>query len=96
MPSQLKQPYGSCPVSVESVRAEVRAAFDDLVQFCLTCAYSFWRFEKRLFVRMAVLGVRLIGLFWAARHERLNLKEYLTDGKYRCGDDEAKRTWKTA
>lgn len=96
MHSQAKQPCGSCPVSVDAVRSDARAAFDELVQFCLTSEHSFWRFEKQLFVLMAALGVRLIRLFLTARRERLDLEPFLRDGKYRGGDDYAERTLKTA
>lgn len=96
MHRQHKKPCGSCPVSVESVRTEVRAAFEDLEQSCLKSECSFWRFEKQLFVLMAALGVRLIRLFLTARQERLDLEPFLEDGEYRCGDGYAERTLKTA
>lgn len=59
MLGQDKLPARRCPVraeSVESVTAQARQAFDDLVAFCGCTELSFWEFEKRLFVLMAGLG----------------------------------------
>lgn len=84
-----------CPVTSASVRAEAKAAFDDAVRFCETCASPFALFETQLFVLMACLGRCLIRLFLTARHERLDLQPHLQDGKYRPGDDYAERTLKT-
>lgn len=86
----------SCPVDVASVRADVQTAFDKLVQFCCRSDDSFRRFEMRLFVLMAALGVQLIRLFLTARHERLDVEPHLEDGNFRRGDDYAERTLKTA
>jgi Uncharacterised protein family (UPF0236) len=85
-----------CPASTASVCADAQAAFDDVRQFCETCDAPFWRFEKELLSRIAVLGACLIRLFLTARLERLELSPYLQDGKYRPGDDYAERTLKTA
>ena len=85
----------TCPVTCDSVRAEAKAAFDDLVVFCQTCEAPFWEFERQLLVRIAVLGVCLIRLFLRARYERVDLQPFLQDGKYRPGDDYAQRTLKT-
>jgi hypothetical protein len=82
-------------VTSESVRADAKAAFDDLVQFCRICEDPFWEFEKQLLVRIAVLGACLIRLFLTARHERLDLQPFLQDSKHRPGDDYAERTLKT-
>ena len=79
----------------ESVRAEAKAAFDEVVRFCETCESPFALFETQLFVFMAVLGRCLIRLFLTARHERLDLQPFCLDGKYRPGDDYAERTLKT-
>jgi hypothetical protein len=95
MKIQIKQSSGACPVTGQSVGADAKAAFDKLVQFCQTSDVTFWQFEKQLLVRMAVLGVCLIRLFLTARHERLDLQPFLKDGKYRPGDDYAKRKLKT-
>jgi len=95
MKVQRKQSSSCCPVTSASVRAEAKAAFDELVHFCQTCEAPFWQFEKQLLVRVAVLGVCLIRLFLTARHERLDLQPFLEDDKYRPGDDYAERTLKT-
>lgn len=95
MKSQRKQASPECPPTGASVRADAKAAFDDLVQFCLACEEPFWEFEKQLLVRIAVLGACLIRLFLTARHERLDMQPFLQDGKYRPGDDYAERTLKT-
>jgi Uncharacterised protein family (UPF0236) len=96
MRSQNRQPAASCPVSVTDARADARARFDELVEFCQTSDFAFWRFEKRLFVLMAALGVCLIRLFLNARRQHLDVQPYLKDGSYRLGDEHAKRTLKTA
>ena len=44
---------------------------------------------------MALLGCCLIRLFLTARHRRLDVQPFLTDGKYRPGDPYAERTLKT-
>jgi hypothetical protein len=85
----------SRPVTRASVRAEVQDAYDALVQFCETCDSPFWIFEKELLVRIAVLGLCLMRLFFTARYERLDLKPFLEDGDYRPGDPYAERTLKT-
>ncbi len=85
----------ACPVTRVSVRADAKAAFDDVVRFCETCDTPFWMFEKELLVRIAVLGCCLIRLFLTARYERLDVQPYLKDGKYRPGEDYAERTLKT-
>ncbi len=95
MKVQNNQASGYRPVTVDSARAEARLAFDELVKFCQSSDYSFWRFEKRLLVLMAVLGVRLIRLYLTARHARVEIRSFLEDGRYRLGDNEAKRTLKT-
>jgi hypothetical protein len=95
MKSQSNPSTRDCPVTRESVRADAKAAFDDVVGFCESCASPFWIFEKELLVRMAVLGGCLIRLFLTARYERLDLQPFLKDGKYRPGDDYAERTLKT-
>jgi len=95
MRSQRKQSSVGRPATVESARADAKVAFDDLMQFCQACEWTFWVFEKRLLVRLAVLGACLIRLFLTARHERLDVQPFLKDGKYRPGDDYAERTLKT-
>jgi uncharacterized protein (DUF2147 family) len=95
MNRQRKPSVPDCPPTCASVRVTAKSAFDDLVQFCLTCDKSFWQFEKQLLVRIAVLGACFIRLFLTARHERLDVQPYLEDGSYRPGDDYAERTLKT-
>jgi len=87
MKVQVKPSTNDCPVTCVSVRADAKAAFDELVRFCETSETPFWKFEKELLVRLAVLGCCLIRLFLTARHERLDVQPYLKDGKYRPGKD---------
>lgn len=93
---QRKRKARHCPVTTRSVRADAKAAFDDLTRYCESCTSPFWRFEKNLLVRMAVLGGCLIRLFLNARHERLDVRPFLEDGQYRAGNEYAERTLKTA
>jgi Uncharacterised protein family (UPF0236) len=95
MKIQRKQLSARCPATSESVCADAKSSFDGLVQFCRTCDQPFWQFEKRLLVRIAVLGACLIRLFLTARYERLDLQPFLRNEKYRPGDDYAQRTLKT-
>ena len=95
MKIQRKQTATGCPATSESVRADAKTVFDDLTRVCETCDTPFWRFEKDLLVRVAVLGACLIRLFLTARYERLDLQPFLKDGKYRSGDGYAERTLKT-
>jgi hypothetical protein len=85
----------AAPVSRAAVAGEAQAAFEDLLTFCQSCEAPFWRFEKELLVRVAVLGCCLIRLFLTARLERLDVRPYLDDGTYRPGDPYAERTLKT-
>ncbi len=68
-----------CPVTVQTVRDDLKAAFDDLLQHCETSDEPFWIFEKNLLVRLAVLGRLLIRLFLTARHERLDVQPFLEE-----------------
>src|SRR5437667_191814 len=95
MKIQRKQSRVDCPPTCVAVRANAKAAFDDVADFCQSCDAPFWEFEKQLLVRIAVLGVCLIRLFLTARYRRLDLRPFLEDGKYRPGDDYAERTLKT-
>jgi hypothetical protein len=95
MKIQRKQSRPVCPPTCAVVRAAAKAAFDDVADFCQTCDTPFWVFEKQLLVRIAVLGACLIRLFLTARYERLDLKPFLDDGKYRLGDEYSERTLKT-
>jgi hypothetical protein len=96
MRSQNRPTRSRCPVSLADARADARARFDDLVDFCQSSDDTFWRFEKQLFVLMAALGVCLIRLFLNARRARLDLQPHLQDGRFRLGDENARRTLKTA
>src|SRR5450631_3773096 len=84
-----------CPVTRETVRADAKGRFEEVVRFCETCDSPFWMFETDLLVRVAVLGRCLIRLFLTARYERLDLQPFLKDGKYRPGENYAERTLKT-
>jgi hypothetical protein len=96
MKGQHKHPRGSCPVTVKSARDDAVVAFDKVAEFCESSDHSFWQFEKQLFVLMAALGVCLIRLFLTARQQRLDVKPFLEDGKYRQGSEHVQRTLKTA
>src|SRR5438046_1832788 len=96
MQSQHKQSHGSRPCIVASARAEARAAFDKLAEFCQKSDDAFWCFEKQLFVLLAALGACLIRLFLVSRRQRLDIDPYLQDGGYRLGAEHAQRTLKTA
>jgi hypothetical protein len=96
MKIQDKRPTAPCPVNVASIKAQVRQAVDELLEFCETSDDSFFHFENRLLLWMMTLGRLLIRLFLTARHERLDLEPYLEDGRYRLGDPYAERTVKTA
>jgi hypothetical protein len=95
MKRQRKLTIEACPPNSTSVRADAQAVFAELAQFCMTCEWTFWVFEKRLLVRMAVLGGCLMRLFLTARHERLDVRPFLDEGPYRPGADYAERTLKT-
>ena len=83
------------PVTVEAVRAQARAIFEDLLQFCESDESCFFVFEKELLVRVAVLGCCLLRLFLIACYHRLDLQPFLGNDKYRPGADYAERTLKT-
>ncbi len=91
-----KRPAPSCPETVVSRQTQVRQAFEDVLAWCVGNGETFFLFEQGLRTRMMVLGRLLIGLFLAARHERLDLEPYLRDGRYRRGCSYAEHTLKTA
>lgn len=70
---------------------QVRQACQDLIDFCRGCPDRFAAFESGLWARLMALGVLLVRLFLAARHERLNLATHLADGTHRIGDPGAER-----
>src|ERR1700733_7348009 len=92
MKCQHKGRGGGCPATVKLAAADARAAFDKAAEFCQSSEVSFWQFEKQLFVLMASVGVCLIRLFFRARQQRLDVQPFLQDGKYRLGDEQARRT----
>jgi hypothetical protein len=61
-----------CPPTEESVLAEARQAFEELVCFCLGEERTFWEFEKRLLVLLFGLGRVLTRLMLVHRHVELN------------------------
>src|SRR6266700_3440209 len=86
----------ACPVSPETVAAQVRQQFEQVVTFCLNSHCSFRGFEEHLATLLAAVGCLLIRLFLTAWHQRLDLQPYLQDGKYRLGTACAERALKTA
>ena len=86
----------ACPPTEESVLAEARQAFEELVCFCLGEERTFWEFEKRLLVLLFGLGRVLTRLMLVHRHSRLSLEPYLAMKGYRLGDAYAERKLKTA
>jgi hypothetical protein len=95
MKRQSNPTTGIRPVTVETVRLEARAIFEDLLGFCESSLSSFAPFEKNLIVRVAVLGCCLLRLFLTARHQRLDVQPFLRNNKYRPGNNYAERTLKT-
>jgi hypothetical protein len=83
------------PVTVDAVRLQAKATFEDLLRFCESSESCVAGFEKELFVRIAVLGCCLFRLFLTARHWRLDLQPFLRNDKYRPGAVYAERTLKT-
>ena len=86
----------ACPPTEESVLAEARQAFEELVCFCLGEERTFWEFEKRLLVLLFGLGRVLTRLMLVHRHSRLSLEPYLAMKGYGLGDAYAERKLKTA
>ena len=76
----------ACPPTEESVLAEARQAFEELVCFCLGDERTFWEFEKRLLVLLFGLGRVLTRLMLVHRHSRLSLEPYLAMKGYRLGN----------
>src|ERR1700687_6034750 len=95
MKVKTKSAAAKCPVTSDSLGDAVMNTADDLVQFCQTCELSFGQFEFEAAMRLAMLGCCLTQLFLRARHERLDIQPFLEDGRFRPGDDFAKRTLKT-
>ena len=95
MKAKSKSAARKCPVSREAASDAVMNMADDLVQFCQTSDLSFGQFEHEAAIRLAVFGCCLTQLFLTARHQRLDVKPFLEDGRFRPGDDFAERTLKT-
>src|SRR5271155_2498430 len=95
MKDNSKSAARKCPVSREAASDAVMNMADDLVQFCETSNLTFGQFEHEAAMRLAVFGCCLTQLFLTARHERLDVKPFLEDGRFRPGDDFAERTLKT-
>jgi hypothetical protein len=95
MNTKSKPATGECPVTSESIGDAAMNKADDLVQFCQTAQVPFGEFEQALAIRLAVLGCCFTQLFLTARHEQLDTKPFLGDGRYRPGDDYAERDLKT-
>lgn len=93
MENQHKPCKGLCP---EAGKESARQAFQDLLNFCERSEFTFWEFERQLFVLMAALGRALVRLFLTMRHQRLDLEPHLRDRTYRLGQPYAERTLKTA
>ena len=96
MDGQLNIGTEPCLPTEDSVLAEARQAFEELVCFCQSEERTFWEFEKRLLVLLFGLGRVLTRLMLVHRHLRLNLEPYLGMKGYRLGDGDAKRKLKTA
>ena len=60
----------SCPPTEESVVAEARQVFEELVGFCRGEELRFWEFEKRLLVLLFGLGRVLTRLMLVHRQDR--------------------------
>jgi hypothetical protein len=95
MKVKTKPAVADCPVTSESCSDAVFNQADDLVQFCQTAEVPFGEFEQQLALRLAMFGCCLTQLFLTARHERLDVKPFLEDGRFRPCDDYAQRTLKT-
>jgi hypothetical protein len=96
MDSQPNFAAKSCPATEESVAAEARQLFEEMLCFCQHHEGTFGELEKRLFVLLFRLGCVLVRLMLVSRHLRLNLEPYLALPGYRLGDDDAERKLKTA
>ena len=85
----------SGPPTGESVVAEARHVFEELVSFCQDEDLTFGEFEKRLLVLLFGLGRVLTRLMLVNRHLRLDLKPYHAIKGYRLGNGYAERELKT-
>lgn len=77
--------------AAEPVAEQARQACQDLLDFCRGSPDRFAAFEDGLWARLMALGVLLVRLYLAARHERLDLAGHLADGTHRVGDLRAER-----
>lgn len=90
-----KATAGHCPVTADVLGDVAMNTADDVVQFCQTAEVTFGQFELELATYLATLGCCLTQLFLAARQERLDVKPFMEDGRFRRCDDYAERTLKT-
>lgn len=91
-----KRPTPPCPAPAEELAQQARRRFEQILAVCQQRELTFARFEKGLAVLLALLGILLVRLYLARRHERLDLDPYLAQGSYRRGEPAAPRTLKTA
>jgi hypothetical protein len=96
MKRQPTPPGDPCPVTTDALTQQARQQLEQALDFCLHSRCSFKGFETHLFTLLAALGCLLIRLFLTARHQSLDLHDYLQDGTYRLGNAYAARTVKTA
>ena len=81
----------SCPVTADSVAAEARQRFEEMVDFCQHHEGTVFESEKRLLVLLFRLGCVLVRLTFVSRPLRLNLEPYLALNGYRLGNPSAER-----
>ena len=85
----------ACPPTEDSVVAEARRVFAELLRFCRGQELTFGEFEQRLLPLLFGLGRVLTRLMLVSRHLRLNLQPYHAVNGYRLGDGHAPRKLKT-
>lgn len=105
MPAKSKSEAAACPLSppsVADVKSQLQKAVDDAVVFCEgdfqqnQKQRTFFVFEKDLIFFLMAIGRLLVQLYLVYRHQKLDLKPYVEDGKYRVANADAERTLKTA
>jgi hypothetical protein len=85
-----------CPDALNQIETRLRESVDELVRFVRedTEGLRLLDFERRLWLRMALLFRLGVALFLAVRHKRLDLGAWLTEG-WRVKKEFATRTIKT-
>jgi hypothetical protein len=84
-----------CPDALEELRQQARRCLEELFAFCLDEEpRSYLALEKALRDRLFALGLILLRLVLLARHQRLDVTDWLQRG-YRLADAAAPRTLKT-